>query len=513
MAKSKAFTVVINSISNFSGYTISIILGLISYPIIIEQIGIEAVGIYALMMTILAPMDLTNLGFAEATIKYASQFIEQKDFDTVRKYISTTLLMSIIVGVVGMIIIFFLGPIVAYALFDFSTETRETIQLCFGMVAIGWLVRQLTAVFLALPTAFQRFKIVAIGNSITSIVTTVSILSTLYFIRNLTGYTFGTLIGAVLSLLFWFIIGKINFTNISYSIKFYKEVWRTSFMYGGWQTIGSVGSLVTSQTDKYLLGIYLPASASGVYNVIFQIQQRILSAIWKIAEVMFPLFSASSHQDFESKFRTLVRSNYILSALGVIIFFPFIILARPTLNIWINTEFASLGYVVMRCLLLVGAFASFTVVQNFFLMGNARVKQVTLITYFTGGFTAIGSLILIPIYGLDGAAYGVLFAAISRMGLFYFLMKRLFQSAFNGQDYLIASLLPLIPGVVIASIFIYYPILEPDNLIVLIIDYAMLAAVLVASIIFVNFLLPRARRHNAEITRFINEFRGVIFKR
>jgi O-antigen/teichoic acid export membrane protein len=330
--------------------------------------------------------------------------------------------------------------------------------------------------------------------------------------RNLTGYTLGTLIGAVVSLLFWFIINKVNFSNITYSIKFYKEVWRTSFSYGGWQTIGSVGSLVTSQTDKYLLGIYLPASASGIYNVIFQIQQRILSAIFKIAEVMFPLFSASSHEDSKSKFKTLVRSNYILSALGVIIFFPFIILAYPTLKIWINAEFASSGYIVMRCLLLVGAFASFTVVQNYFLMGNARVKQVTIITYFTGCFTAIGSLILIPIYGLDGAAYGVLFAAVSRMGLFYILMKRLFKDSFNGGDYLIASLFPLIPGIFVASSFIYFTLFDPADLMFLLIDYALLAAILTSSIIFVNVLVPRARRHNDEIVRLISEFRGMIVK-
>ena len=137
MPKSKALTLVINSISNFSGYAISIALGLRSYPLIIHQIGLDAVGIYALIMAVLAPMDLTNLGFAEATIKYVAQYAEAKDYEKVKQYISTTLFMSVAVGIGGMIIIFLVGPAVGNALFDFKSETYDTIRLCFGKTAVS----------------------------------------------------------------------------------------------------------------------------------------------------------------------------------------------------------------------------------------------------------------------------------------------------------------------------------------------------------------------------------------
>lgn len=510
MPKSKAFILLSNSIFNFSGYGIAIALGLISYPIIIHTIGLDAVGIYALIMAVLAPMDLTNLGFAEATIKYVAQYEAKGDVEKVKQYISTTLSMSLIVGLLGMIIIFFAGPPVAYALFDFKSESYETIQLCFGMVAIGWLIRQLTAVFLSIPSALQKYKVVALGNSISSILTTGSILLVLLYEKNIVGYALGSLIGAGLSLLFWYAINVFNFSTLKYSVRFYKEVWLTSFHYGIWQTLGSIGSLITNQTDKYFVGVYLPASSSGVYNVILQIQQRILSAIWKVAEVMFPMFSASSEKDLPTKFSGLTRSNYMLTAIGVIVFFPFIVLAYPTLDLWIGREFADQGHIVMQCLLLIGVFASTTVVQTFFLMGNAKVRQTTLVSYFTGFFTIVGSLLFIPAYGLNGAGYGILFAAVTRLLLFYFIMNRFFTNSFVWQEYLVATLLPLASGACTFLLFHNFPIIQPSGFVSLVLGYMAIALVVIGFIFFSNILIPGAGKHNYEILALGKEIKDMI---
>jgi O-antigen/teichoic acid export membrane protein len=513
MSKGHVINAIINAISNFTGYAVSIALGIISYPIIINQIGLDAVGIYALIMAVLMPMDLANLGFAEATIKYVAQFAQANDYEKVKQYLSTTLTMSLMVGITGMIIIFFAGPPVAYSLFDIKSESFDTIKICFWMVAAGWLIRQLTTVFVSIPTAFQRFKIVGTGNMITSVITTLSILATIYFERNLIGYTLGTLIGAVLSLMFWYIMALVYFRSLNFSIRIYREVWLSSFSYGGWQTIGNVAGIVTNQADKYLLGVYLPPSASGVYNVIFQMQQKILSCVFKVAEVLFPIFSALSQQDQQSKFNALTRSNYMITVIGVLIFFPLIILAHPILNLWINADFAEKGSLVMKCLLLIGTFASVSVVQIFFLMGNAQVRQTTFITYFTGALTILGAFLFIPRYGLNGAGYGVLFASVVRLLPLYFIMKGYFKEAFVLKKYLYATGLPIVAGAAILVLFHVAPIFNPQNFIMLVVDYGIIALIIFGFISIGNYLIPHARSHNEEVVLLIQHFKGMLIKK
>lgn len=509
MPTSKSLQLVFNSLTNLSGYAIAVVLGLVSYPIIIHTIGIDAVGIYALIMALLAPLDLTNLGFAEANVRFVAEYASKDDLEKVKQYIGTTLVMSVFVGLVGMVVICLVGPPLAYAFFDFKSETLETIRLCFIMAGVGWLVRQLTAVYLSVPSALQRFKLVALGNSMASIISTICILTLIYFYDNLIGYTLGTLIGAFLSLLFWFGLNLYHFRPLVSSVGFNKEVWKSSFRYGGWQTLSNLGGLITNQTDKYFIGAYLPAVASGVYNVILQIQQRMLSAIWKMAEVLFPMFSASTGSEPSSKFTGLIRSNYLLSAIGVTCFMPFIVLARPTLEIWIDKDFASQGEMVMRCLLMVGIFAAITVVQSFFLMGNSQVRQSTLISYFTGICTAVGAFVLIPLYGLNGAGYGILFAAIARLLLFHVIMKRFLKESFQHGAYLIATLLPLVAGLAVLVLFTYFPIFQPTHLAMLALDLVILALLMLSAIWLFNALVPRARRHNHEVISLLREMRGV----
>jgi O-antigen/teichoic acid export membrane protein len=513
MSKGHGINAITNAISNFSGYAISIALTIVSYPIIIKMVGLDAVGVYALIMAVLTPLDLANLGFAEATIKYVAQFAATNDHEKVKQYLSTTLAMSFLVGLIGMVVIFFAGAPLAYSLFHIKNESYETVQLCFRMVAVGWLIRQVTTVFVSIPTSFQRFKIVGAGNLVTSVITTLTILAVVYFQRDLTGYTLGTLLGAMLSLLFWIITAFVYFPALRYSVKIYKEVWLTSFSYGGWQTIGSIASIITNQSDKYLLGMYLPPAASGVYNVIFQMQQKVLSGVFKIAEVLFPIFSALSTQETTSKFNALTRANYLITVAGILIFFPFILLSHSILQIWIGPDFAAKGSTVMKCLLLIGGFACVTTAQIFFLMANAKVKQTTFITYFTGGLTIVGALTFVPMYGLNGAGYSVLFAAVLRLIPLFFIMKIYFKEAFDVKKYLAATIQPVVVGGLLITGLHFVPAPNPQNFFMLMIDYIIVVLIIFGSISLVNAVIPSSRKLNEEVMLLFQNVRTLVIKK
>jgi O-antigen/teichoic acid export membrane protein len=505
--------IAVNSFWNFTGYGLSIVLSLLATPFIINRIGIDSLGIYALLVAILAPLDLANLGFGEATIKYVAQYAQSNNWEKVNEYISTTFLMNLIVGIIGMLILIFFGPYICYSILDIKESEKEVIRTCFYLISAGWIIRQCTAVFLAIPPALQNYKYLSIGNFVTSLISTLLSIGFVYYHSTIVGYTMGTVAGGLFTLIFWFAVSKKLFPDLSIYPKLYKSVWKESFRYGGWQTLASIGSLLTNQSDKYVIGAYLQATALGVYNVVFQIEQKILSAIWKIAEVLFPAFSAISHQDDKAKFELFIKATWTLSVIGVLVFLPLLPLSQSILSLWISSDFAQQGNWIFKSLMLVGALASLTVVQIFFLMGNGNVKALTFISYLTGLLTLGCTFIFIPFLGLNGAGIGLALAALLRLIPLYFIFRKIFGSHFSPTAYLTCSIMPLfIGGICILPFTIWRdPIFE--SWVGIFIFYALLCVFLAVLILLLNFSMSITKTYNKEVIASMKMFANTLFNR
>lgn len=492
-------TIAANSFWNFSGYALSVALSVLAIPFVISRVGVDSLGIYALLMAILAPLDLANLGFGEATIKYVAQYAHVGNWQKANEYVSTTFLMNLAVGILGMILLASIGPTISYAILHVKESEKEVIRTCFYIISLGWVIRQCTAVFLAIPPALQNYKYFSIGNFITSIVSTILSIAFVYFYSNIVGYTLGTVMGNLFTFIFWFLISKKLFPNLTVYPRLYKSVWRESFRYGGWQTLASIGSLLTNQSDKYVIGAYLQATALGVYNVVFQIEQKILSAIWKIAEVLFPAFSALSQHDEKAKFQFFVRANWTLSLVGVVIFLPLIPISHSILSLWINPAFAQQGDWVFKSLMVVGALASLTVVHIFFLMGNGNVKILTFVYYLTGLLTLGGTLVFIPLFGLNGAGFGIVLAALLRLIPLYLIIRRVFSSHFSSVAYLTATMMPLVIGLLTVVPFMIWGAPEFGNWVGIFVFYALHCLFIFMLVILINSSIAESRNYNKDL--------------
>ncbi len=487
-----------NSILNLISFLVGLAINFYLLRYVVAQIGIDSYGISALLLVIIQPLTLANLGFGEATTKYVSEFIHLGDYKRAATFIQTTFFMNLVVGLTGFILIFFGGYQIFIYLFgeNIKPELNEIIQVSIRLVAFGWLANQCCAAFMGIPVALQRFQLVALGNILSLTTTAILTYVILHYESNLFGYTLGTVGGQVFTFLYWFIIAKKLLPSVSFIPGIHKEAWKNSFSYGGWQTIAQIGGILTQQAERFILGLYLAATSVGVYNVAQNIESKIYSIVYKLSEVLFPTFSALSNDSAERKANILIKSSWILTTIAVCLLCSIIPIAHPLINLWMKNEIiAKSGEILLQTMCVAGAVGSATSAGYFFLLGVGKTQKITYISIISGIVNVVAAMFIIPKFGLNGAGFSVLLAAISQLFSITKVMHTAVKNIIPLSAVLSAVVAPIIIGI---SWTIFYTFLQPFPVygwLDLFFVYSLVVASSLLLIYFITRMLPYGKAH------------------
>lgn len=489
-----------NSVLNIASFLIGLLVNLFLVRYVVARIGIDAYGISALLLVVIAPLTLANLGFGEATTKYVAGAMQSGDRVTASAYVRTTFFMNLSVGMAGAILIFFGGgPLFMWA---FSEQIHpmhtELIDHCMKVIAFGWIINQCSATFMSIPVAVQKFSIVAAGNLVFVLITATLAVIVLQQGYGLLGYVFATVGGQFSALLFWFYQSKKILFDVALSPRIDKQAWKNSFHFGGWQVISQLGGLVAQQSEKYLLGVFLPTSAVGVYNVVLNnIQQKIYAIVHKLAEVLFPMFSALDQENNAGrKANILIKSTWITTTLSVCLLTSVIPLAYPIISLIMkNNVLADQGEHVLRILCIAGSFGSATTAGYFFLLGIGKTVKITYISIITGIVTVVVAYVTIPRFGLLAAGFGPLAGAMVQSLTISRVMHTALKNVIPLSSILSTIFIPIFTGVGVGILIWYLLPVYAYNWFSLLIAYGAINVFTALSIFLISRLLPHGKEH------------------
>jgi O-antigen/teichoic acid export membrane protein len=188
---------------------------------------------------------------------------------------------------------------------------------------------------------------------------------------------------------------------------------------------GSLVASILAYTDTLMLGWLKPIEEVGLYNAALKIPQLLYIPGGLIATTIFPILSRTITKREKFK-KASQKSIELLLYLGIPLVIGGIILASPIINLLYGQEFTS-AYTILQILM---PFVFFAYVNGIvFSALFAQDLQKRMFAFFTigAGANIILNLLLIPLYGPDGAAT----ASITAQLINFILMARLFRSA-NG---------------------------------------------------------------------------------
>lgn len=410
-----------NIFYSFFGVGVPIIFSVFITPVVVHRLGIVDYGVYILAGTITGFMGLLDLGLSAGVVKYVSEYHAQNDYPALQRTMNSALSMYLLVGAAGLLIFFILGKWFL-PFFHISGLSQGHILVVFALSGIIFFVRSAYSVYTIIPQALQRFDIVTKIN-----------------LAQLTFFSFATL-AAVLAgykLKVILSLSLLSFLGLIWAYRVYSLKLLPEFRLGlGWQKIeikklykfgifaalASIANSSLDQLDRLVIPIFLGPAALSYYSLPGNVSQKTSTIAGSLSGIFFPLASSLKSQDDDAKLK-LVYQKVIrnLTVAAAAMATAIMVFGYQILFYWLGKDFADRGYKVLLISAMTYFILSLYGTLSNFLLGLGKTKFMAVWAFVLAALNLVLLLVLLPIWGIVGAAWAYLGGVLPIIFMFYWM--------------------------------------------------------------------------------------------
>jgi O-antigen/teichoic acid export membrane protein len=384
----------------FGGLVAGTLLGMVNQIILGRYLGPENYGLFNLSMSVvMIAAALSVFGFFGSLSRFIPYHLEKKEQNIVRSVIDFGALFSFFLGLTFAIIIYLLAGSLAIRVFH--DPRLEPVLKIFAIVIP---LHGLQQVVRGTVRGFKAAKYDAILFNIgTRIVTILVFLLSMLFVNRLYGAIIAFIAGVVVTtaVTVWIIIKKI-FPD-------YREYRRVpvarNLLSFSWPlALTGFTFLFVSKTDKVLLGYFMTSKDVGIYTPALMIANLLIFISTAFKYIFLPTvseyFSKNDLQGLEPLFKSTSKWNFLV----VLPLFVFILIfPKEILTILFGSSYTG-GYLALIIVSLGIAANDFAGTSATILVAGGRTKANLACEIIAGTTNVVLNIILIPIYGIVGAA-------------------------------------------------------------------------------------------------------------
>jgi O-antigen/teichoic acid export membrane protein len=383
-------------IAAFLAYFIRIILA--------RQLSVEDYGLFFSVFAFVSfLLFFRDLGLGNALVKHLAEFKTKKRFDEIKTSILSVFLSLLFLSAIFGIVLYFLAPFLAQSYFK---DARAEYIIYFFIAYILF-----SALFLFLKNIFQGFqkiKIFALMEPVRLgvILTGILLLFDLGygFLTPVIAYTVSWLAVFIIFLPFtWW-----TFSFFRYKIKNMRKITKQLYLFGIAIALAQIGAKVIARIDTLMLTYFNPLSDVGIYNVVLPTALLFLFFSEAISPVLYPLVSELWAKKDTKKLiegiKLLYKYSFVITMPAFLTIFVF---SSLTIKILFGAKYAA-GNVALQILLIGVLFLLVSTVNNTILAAIGKPSAVTKSFLLVAAINIVLNLLLIPIFGIEGAATATL---------------------------------------------------------------------------------------------------------
>jgi O-antigen/teichoic acid export membrane protein len=393
------------------GFLVAPALQLLATPYLIEKLGIDVYGIWMLLNSVISVSGLASLGFGAAAIKFVSKYRARGEPEMVIRVLRSTLALFILLAGTLALISFLFAPDLIVHFTHLSANQRLLIISGSRIASLAVFMRFIYSVVEAAAQGHERYDIeswFAILNSVLSI----------------GGACFLASIGRGLLDILWLNVAVLGIGMIGLSIIMGRLIgnyrWlapginrAVCFELGGfaiWSWVQSIGTLLYSQVDRLIIGAMLGPAFLSYYVVCVQLAVLTHGLLCRTVSFIFPMAAAMHESGDTSKFRKVYNHGMAFSiSAGFALNLPLFLFPQSILAAWLGADTALNSAPILPYVAFANALLASTSVQYFLLNGAGYVRLNAIACLVFGVSVALATILLIPKFGLIGAALARLF--------------------------------------------------------------------------------------------------------
>jgi O-antigen/teichoic acid export membrane protein len=171
--------------------------------------------------------------------------------------------------------------------------------------------------------------------------------------------------------------------------------------------VQAVSGCIFNQADRLMVGALLGAASVGYYSVCVQAAQPIHGLIAAALHFLFPHLSVRLTKASAPQLRKVVLSALQLNAIAAAgLCIPLVLCSKTILRLWMGATFASQAWPLLSIIALGFGLLALNVTGHYTLLALAEVRLVAMLNLAGGLAMLLMMFLLIPRYGLTGAAIG-----------------------------------------------------------------------------------------------------------
>ncbi len=384
------------------------------YRIIIARyFGPEVYGLFSIGLMILGIfVAVSSLGLAEGLLRFIPIYRGRKEQQKISHLLRFSLIISLISGILAAVILFFSANFISISFFH-----NSGLILYLKIFSFLIPITLFSNIFLQILRTHEEIKWYSFIQNILQNITKLVFLILFIFIGLKSGAVALSYFLGILSLLvFSYIICRNKFPNLLLKTNL-KEAKRTEMVYGlfsySWPLIllGIIGNIF-NWTDSFMLGYFQSARDVGFYNAAIPIVTFLIISQEVFMQLFFPLIN----REYGKKNFILIRelSKQVAKWIFIVnlpLFFMFMLFPGVIINLLFGNQYLAAENVV-RFLAVSTLFYSICSIPSSLLYMIGKSKLIFTNTLILSIVNFILNLILIPPYGVNGAAFATMLSSL-----------------------------------------------------------------------------------------------------
>lgn len=432
-------------ILSFFSQIITIIVGLVYTPIMIRVLGQNEYGLYQLVLSVVSYLNLMNLGFNGAYIRYYV-LAKHKNDDEVANvngmFMKVFLSIAVLCLCAGTILYFnirILGN-------QLTAEDYDIARKLLIIMVINLSISFPNSLYVAYMSANERFVYQKILGIIINIAIPILNIPLLYLGLGSVGIVSASLFLTVVRLVLniWYCYAKLNMKlNLSF---FDGNIFKELLGYTFFIFLSDIVDQLNSNVDKLLLGRFTGTVAVAIYSVGYNLKTYYTTLSWNVPEMFVP--EANRLAIIDSKERELTDlftkvgkfNNYLI----LLVLSGFFLIGRQFIYLWVGDEY-TISYYAAVILMISGYIPAVQTLGVNIQNAKDMHQMRSMVYFFVACINIIASIFLIKMWGVVGTCLGTLFATILGHGIFmnYYYHRKIGLNIFFFWKEMLKWLIPV----------------------------------------------------------------------
>ncbi|MFA5319393.1 MAG: oligosaccharide flippase family protein [Candidatus Paceibacterota bacterium] len=419
----------------FTAFIWPMVFSILITPIVVLRLGAKDYGIYIFIGAITSLLGLLDLGISYAVMKFLAEYSAQLETEKIKKLLRSANSLFLLIGLSGLTttILLSLG---GRWLFADRLAGQQFYLILFIIAGLSFFISSINNSYNIIPEALQRYDI---SSKVNIVYLTLSPLTILILV--LLGYKLIAIFISQLILTAIFVLVRRRYALqilplAHYQLGWDKEEIRHCYRFGIATVINNTASTSLAYLDRLIIPIFIGPTQLTYYSLPGNVAARIPGVTDNLSGIIFPISASINGTGNQEQLRRFyIRSVRLVTTIASAISLSVIFLAYPIMRYWINADVANKSTNILVILTLTNFMIALLSPINAFFFGLGKIKFSSILNTIMAGLNALFLFLLLPKYGVTGAAWAYLLSMLPIFYMIYFAEKKYLGLIGRGKYY------------------------------------------------------------------------------